>query len=125
MQLTCEVCAVTFEAKRSDAKTCSDTCRARKHALGGNVRALPGTPPAPSGLVESVRTELADAGREDSALGQSALVLAGRIASGNEPASAVASLNRELRATLAEALRTASRSAVGALRDELAERRRA
>lgn len=128
MKRTCEFCGVGFEAQRSDAKTCSPTCRSRKSLNGGQVRALPAKAPEPApvgGLVKSVRSELAAAGRMDSALGQSALVLAGRIASGNDPASAVASLNRELRATLAEALRTTAGSVVGALRDELAERRRA
>jgi hypothetical protein len=122
MKRTCEVCGVEFEAQRSTAKACSSSCRARKSMDGGQVRALPTKPPV-SGLVESVRSEFAAAGREESALGQAALVIAGRIASGDEPASAVAALNRELRATLSEALRTTSRSAVGSLRDELAERR--
>lgn len=125
MERSCEVCGKVFEAQRSTAKACSSSCRARKSQRGPTILPLPLAGATSTGLIESVRSELAAAGREDSALGQSALVLAGRIASGAEPASAVASLNRELRATLADALRTATRSAVGALRDELAERRRA
>lgn len=125
MTRTCEVCGKSFEAQRVTAKACSSSCRARKSTAGGEVRALVAPPPPAMTLVDSVRTELAAVGREDSALGRSALILAGRIEAGTEPGSAMSALNRELRATLAEALRTAPRSVVGSLRDELAERRRA
>lgn len=123
MERTCEVCGKPFQAQRSTAKSCGSSCRARKSVDGGRVRVLPAKAADPVGLVESVRAELAAAGREGSALGQAALVLAGRIASNTEPGSAVSALNRELRATMAEALRSAPNSVLGAMRDELAERR--
>lgn len=133
MQRVCDVCGKTFTAQRSTAKACSSSCRVKKSTDKARLSALPGAsapvsavpsaPIADSALVEAVRSELATAGREQSALGQAALVLAARISSGAEPAAAVASLNRELRSTMTEALRTSAASVVGSLRDELAERR--
>lgn len=137
MERVCEVCGAKFETKRSHAKTCSGACRSVK--AKGQVRELRpaatagrsgpvAVVPVPSAPGSSVRdrvlAELVAAGREESALGAAAMLLAGRIDAGNEPGSALSALNRELRATLAEALRGSTKSSVGALRDELAERRR-
>jgi len=71
-----------------------------------------------------VRAELVAADRASSGLGAGALMLAARIDSGQESGAALASLHRELRQTLAEALKTAARTPVAGMRDELAERRR-
>lgn len=88
-----------------------DEARAESPAVDGSVAAR-------------VRAELESAGRADSWLAESALMLARRLDSGQEPGTAVKGLNAELRATMAEALRGAVRSSVASMRDELAERRR-
>ena len=79
------------------------------------------------GLAAAVLAELEAAGRVDTAGGQSALTLARRIEDGRDTGSAIASLNREMRATLAEAVKGAKvpLSSIESYRDELADRRRA
>jgi hypothetical protein len=122
MQRACDSCQVVYEAKRRASRFCSERCR--KRAQRGHVVALPATEPErpaeSSGLRAAVLGELAAAGREQTALGQAALGLAVRIEQGADTGSAVASLVRELRATLAEAL--ADARPVSAL-DELKARR--
>lgn len=129
----CAVCGKAFEAKRSTAKYCGSTCRARQSQGIKPPRPARGVdaPPAPaavmplvgeSPLVASVRRALEDAGRLDSVLGQQALMLAGRLAGQGDSGSAVAALSRELRAVMDAALADAPQAA-DAL-DELAERRR-
>ena len=49
--------------------------------------------------------ELDAAGRGDSAIGRAALVMAAKIQNGKESGSSLAALNREWRATMAEAVR--------------------
>ena len=74
-----------------------------------------------------MRAELEGVGRLETSLGQAALVLAQRIEGVRESGSAVASLTREMRATLVEATRgaKAQESRLESYRDELAARRRA
>lgn len=130
----CAECGEEFEAKRKAATYCSGRCtkRAQRRPKAQEssqetpkgpapVRDLPTQ--APSGSVEAAtRSELADAGCEESAAGQSALALARRIDGGSvETASGVAALVREHRAVLAKALENAEKS--GDDLDELRARR--
>ena len=109
---------------QSTQKYCSEKCSKRARRAGSVVHLeRPDAPGQPGDLSVSVRAELERVGRESSALGVSVLVLAARIDSGQESGSALAALNRELRATLAEALRGEQQSGVSSMRDELADRR--
>lgn len=109
---------------RADKRYCSEKCskKARRAGILVPLRTSDAKSDGPS-LVDSVRADLRSAGAESSGLGVSALLLAARIDSGTEPGSAVAALNRELRATLAEATRGQVKSGLATMRDELAERR--
>jgi len=127
---TCESCGAVFEAARSDARFCGERCRkrAQRGAAGGPVRPVERLDDLPGpGLAAAVLAELEAAGRVDTAGGQSALTLARRIEDGRDTGSAIASLNREMRATLAEAVKGAKvpLSSIESYRDELADRRRA
>ena len=70
--------------------------------------------------------ELEEAGRLETALGQATLTLARRIDANRDTGSAMASLSRELRVTLEQAVAGARvpTSPLARMRDELAERRR-
>jgi hypothetical protein len=124
MERLCQACAAPLTTKNVRAKFCSPTCRSR--VSEGRVVPLERTqttaPGLPS-LVESVRADLRRADAESSGLGVSALLLAAQIDGRQEPGSALAALNRELRATLAEATRGQVKSGLASMRDELAERR--
>ena len=119
----CDSCGKPFEGQRSTARYCSGACRKRAQR-GAKVTPI-GSKPA-TGLVAVATRELEEAGRLETTLGQAALALAVRIAAGNDTGSAVASLTRELRATLDAALAGArvAASPLEQMRDELAERRR-
>lgn len=131
MQRRCESCGKSYEAARKTSKYCGGTCRVRasRGALAPAVSPLAALPdPSPdTGLVAMVEKELRDAGRLDTFLGQAAVALARRIVADQDTGSAIASLNREMRATVADAVKGASvaRSAVDRRKDELAARRRA
>lgn len=116
-----------MEVRNSRKRFCSTTCRTSAHKAGGvpvvTVPFRSERAESAGAVTKSVRTELAAAGREDSALGAAALLIAARIDANAEPGAAMAALLRELRATMAEALRTSSTSVVAGMRDELAERR--
>jgi hypothetical protein len=112
---------------RQDQRYCSERCskKARRaeavvplHKPDKDRTELPS-------LVDSVRAELRRAAAESSGLGVSALLLATQIDGRQESGSSLAALNRELRATLAEATRGQVKSGLASMRDELAERRRA
>lgn len=108
MQRECDVCGVTYEAKRKTSRYCSTKCRtraSRTRADGGVVASLV-VPPSPrvGGLVPALTEELDAAGKLDSTLGQQALELARSIEAGRETGSGVAALSKELRAVMAEAL---------------------
>ena len=131
MQRRCESCGKTYEAARKTSKFCGGTCRVRasRGALApseATLAVLPDPDPS-SGLVAMVEKELRDAGRLDTFLGQAAVTLARRIMADQDTGSAIASLNREMRATVTEAMKGAAvaRSAVDRRKDELAARRRA
>lgn len=111
---------------RADQRYCSERCskKARRQQAVVPLR----TPDAPRterpSLAASVLKDLQAAGKESSTLGVAALLLAERLDGGQEPGSMHTQLNKELRATLAEALKGSAKSSVTAMRDELAERRR-
>ena len=73
------------------------------------------------GVTEAVTATLAAIGKTDTALGASALVLAGRLDADGTADTAVAAMTKELRATLSELTRDAP--AKGDPVDELRERR--
>jgi hypothetical protein len=110
---------------RSDQRYCSERCskRARRRQAVVPLRTADAPRTERPSLVESVRADLRRADAESSSLGVSALVLAERIDSQQEAGSSLAALNRELRATLAEATRGQVKSGLASMRDELAERR--
>jgi hypothetical protein len=130
--LTCQRCGEPFEAKHPRAKWCSERCR-KAVQRGAEVVALPGVsagddnPSSHGPVYASTLSDLEAAGRVDTWSGQSALVLARRMdEAGRDTGSALAAVQRQLAAAMAEALRGAgAATAPGKLRDELAERRRA
>jgi len=127
MARPCECCGETMQASSARKRFCSTTCRVKAHEArrSGGVASISGAPAVtvPAALEHAILGVLEQVGREASPLGASALLLGRRIDAGNDPGSALAALNRELRATLAEALRGEVRSSVTSLRDDLAERR--
>lgn len=130
MDVTC-TCGTTFQARSAKARYCSDRCRKRKgksDALAETVVDLMFTTPgADMGSVEKATTaELEAAGRLDSTLGQTCLVLARRLdAPGLDTGSAISSVAGKLETMLASATRGAgAATSPQQLRDELAERRK-
>ncbi len=125
MNRSCESCGGPYEAVRSNARYCSERCK--KRGQRGHLVQLPAAADTDGGtaLSDAVRAELEDAGRLNTSLGQAALTLARRIEGGRDTGSAVASLNRELRSTLADAVMGAkvARSSLESYRDELRVRR--
>lgn len=112
---------------RADQRYCSERCskRARRGQAVVPLH-MPDTPRTnrPS-LVGRTLADLEAAGAQDSGLAASALLLAEQIDSRQESGSSLAALNREWRATMAEATRGQVRSGLATMRDELAARRRA
>lgn len=127
MERQCALCGAPFTAKRSTARYCSGSCRARASQGATPVTPMPTTQPAEARVVEATRRELVDADRLETALGQAALVLARRVESDRDTGSAAAAVTREWRATLAEATKGAGAQAspLDRARDELAKRRAA
>jgi hypothetical protein len=140
MQATCEVCKTPFEAQRVTAKYCSKRCsvRATRSRAAGRplapaqqpTAAAPAAPTVQAPPVSSADTpllvaatisELAAAEKLGTTLGQQAVRLAERMVAGSETGSAVASLSKELRATMAEALKGAQQA--GDPVDEIRARR--
>lgn len=127
MQRTCDECGTAYEARRSTSQYCSSRCRTRVSRRGGSQEAKPTTPAAvatgpPAELVAATRKKLTDAGRLDTVLGQQALLLAQRLTEGRiDTGSSLASLSKELRAVMVDALEGVSRGADPV--DELKERR--
>jgi hypothetical protein len=122
----CAVCGASFEAKRPQAKFCSATCRKRSSRGAGPTAASPSSAPpadgAPIGVVAATAAELSAADRLNTSLGQAALRLAVRLeTSTTDTGAGLASLSKELRAVMAQALATAE--PVDDPVDELARRR--
>jgi hypothetical protein len=117
VRVQCAMCPTVFDAKRLTAKYCSTRCRTRASRAGMAAPRQPvvrGAASAQDGLggqdgVEAAAAaELATAGRTASPSGQSALALARRIDAGVDSGAAMASMVRELRVALADALRDAA-----------------
>ena len=127
MQRNCASCGVLYEAKRPNSKYHNDTCRKRGQRAPKVELSLPellvglGSAPRDQPLVSALTRELEGAGRIDTFLGQAALELARRISSPHESGAGVASLVKQLRETMADALKGAA-TADDAL-DELRKRR--
>ena len=122
MERPCDDCGRMYEAKRASSRFCGDTCKKRAQRRPAGAPAPIAEAPEPtSGLVEVTRRTLEDAGRLDTVLGQQALALAQRLASPRETGASVATMSRELRAVMAEALRGVAVAADGV--DEMKARR--
>lgn len=132
MRKRCEApqCGKTFEAKRAAAKFCSPACRKRNSRAdkrgatvlsivdlekGVDLRLDPPEPTEPSSAAEgplttATRKQLDAAGRLDTALGIAVLLIAMRLdnpMSMADTGSSYASLHKDFRAALAEALKDA------------------
>ena len=126
---TCDSCGGPLERRNVNHRFCCGVCRKR----GARGHLQPGAGPRPvapavetdATLLEAIRRQLDEAGRLDTYLGQQAVLLATLLAGGAGTPSALASLSRELRETMAAALRGAGApaSAVQARRDEVAAMR--
>ena len=113
MQRKCESCKRAYQATRPNSKFCGDTCR--KRAQRSPKPATMKQPKAPPVLVVGLGAvtarELEAADRLDTVLGQAALVLARRIESPMETGASIASMTKQLRETLADALKGAAQAA--------------
>ncbi|GAC1318192.1 MAG: hypothetical protein NVSMB16_14520 [Acidimicrobiales bacterium] len=115
MTRSCAQCGLSYAASRPSATYCGDTCRKRAQRAQKAAQSLPNAPERPetpsdapeAPLVAAVRRELSQADRLDTTAGQVALVLASRVSSGNEQGAAVASLSKQLREAMAEAMANA------------------
>lgn len=133
MDATCARCSKSFSTTSRRARFCSVKCRTqatRARAKGepeSVAKPKPQRKPkadAPTtGTLGAVIAELTAAGRLDSSAGQAAVALARRIDDGAESSSGLASLTREMRAAMAEALSRVEAS--GDALDELRARREA
>lgn len=128
MLAACEYCGRTFDAARPSAKFCGATCRQRAKRARDAGQVAPTAVAASVAvdvdghpLVVATRDTLAGAGVLESVAGQSAMVLAARVVAGADTGAAVASMVKELRAAVAEALGSVKRAdrmdEVGARRD--------
>jgi hypothetical protein len=127
----CDACGTIYEAKTKRSRFHTPNCRVAYHRgvrPPAHLSAVPPTeaappPPLSETVVDTVRRDLERAGRLDTWLGQSALAMAKVLATGVGTPAGLSSANRELRETMAAALRGATTpgSAVVQHRDELAE----
>lgn len=125
MKRPCDSCGQSYEAKTARSRFCSTRCRVRA-SRGDVIDLSQRREVAQEGALETAaRAELNTAGVLESFLAQDALRLARMVDAGKGTDAAVAALNRELRATMADALARAKRpdSPVTQMRDELAARR--
>lgn len=104
MERPCDVCGGIYEAKRPSSKFCSATCRQRAARGAPTNHVAPVTPLPTSTETGPVETEakrhLSGLGRESTVLGQAALALARRLDAGRDTGTAMASLAKQLQATL-------------------------
>lgn len=121
----CDSCRTSYDAKRPSSRFCSERCR--KRAQRGHVAPLIATPvadEAPAGLRAATLADLSLVGREETSIGVAALALAGRIDSGQDTGSGLASLARQWQALMVQALDGAkATSHVDDLREKRAARR--
>jgi hypothetical protein len=115
MERRCNVCKITYTAKRASSRYCSERCKKRAQRAPANQRsgkrrqARPNTavvplpqPDVTAGVAESTRRKLDEMGRLDTPLGQATMVLARRLdAPGGESGSGLASVAKQLAVTLA------------------------
>ena len=108
MSRECVICGKPFEAVRHQARYCGPNCRKRAQRGAAGVQKLPKVPAAAvenAGLVDSVTAELVSVGRLNTALGQAALALATRMETSTvDTGAGLASMSRELRAVMAQAM---------------------
>jgi hypothetical protein len=134
MHRPCDVCGEVYEAKRSSSKYCSGRCRVR--AARGSVtehrdEVAPTLVQLPTesdqiGPVETVTLQhLRDAERDQTVLGQASLALARRLDYGRDTGAGMASLAKQLEASLKAATADVKSAAspLDQARDQLAERR--
>jgi hypothetical protein len=107
MERDCVICGTGFVARHSRRRFCSDRCRKRavRGGFGPTVSAAePRTPSGPGEVEQATREALRAVGRLGTPLGQVALVLARRLdAPGGESGSGLASVAKQLTATLVAA----------------------
>lgn len=118
MTRTCERCGKDFQARRSTAKYCGSTCRSQASVVradGGTV--VPLTAVAASAvaddeetLTDATRRALTTAGVARTVSGRAALALARRIDAGQDGGSAMASMVKQLEASVSAALASVSRA---------------
>jgi len=114
MVRSCDVCGSSYVAKRATSKYCKPACRMKASRAGVSAPVSVAAHPVDvevAGLILAVRRELDEAGRLDSALGQAALELARNIGSPTSTGAGVASLVKQLRETMVDALKGAEKSA--------------
>ena len=135
MERRCNVCKITYAAKRASSRYCSERCKKRaqrapatqrsgkRHQARPNAAVVPmPQPDVTAGVAESTRRKLDEMGRLDTPLGQATMVLARRLdSSRGDTGSAVAAMARQLQATLSAA--TANVRPAGDLLTELRARR--
>jgi hypothetical protein len=127
MERNCDRCGNAYEAQRPTSKYCGSTCRARASRLPATADPPDAhdSPLVAAGPVEAAcRAELLAAHRIDAAAGRAALALAARIDAGNETGAGLASLSKEFRAALTQALLNAKKApdALDQLRARRAQR---
>jgi len=127
MPRTCQQCGAEFVARSPRARYCGDACRARaryrrvKDSATADLFGLP-MPPESSDLADAVTAELQAAGALHTVPGVAALTIARRIDACPESSAGLATLTRELRACMAQAV--ADTNTGPSLIDALVERRR-
>jgi len=106
MMRPCDACGVDYEAKTSRSKFCSAKCKQRSHRGGGEKNGAKRQNEAPqlASVAAATLLELQEAKRLHTPLGQAALALAHRLdLSHTDTGAGVASLAKQLQATLAAA----------------------
>lgn len=124
----CDYCGNAYEAARPNSRFCSALCRKRnqRDPAAAKIKTVssslpPATPPVDMTLADVVKRDLELGDRLDTLPGQLALALAVRIGSPGTTASSVATLSKELRALVAEAL-VGTKPPVGDRLDEFSQR---
>lgn len=135
MDRTCPVCGTEFVAKRAASVYCKPACKKRAFDQRAAQRAeqakpqvstSPKRPERSTDLTDRITAELEGAGRLDSVAGQQALLLARRLEDPDTSfGSAAASLSKELREVMAEAMAGVAQAddPAQAVQDELKKRR--
>lgn len=114
MDRNCDVCGIAYTAHRPSSRFCSDTCRkrAQRGALTVEEGGFEAENEAPGPVEGATLVALEAAGRLETPLGQAAVTLARRLdRSQREPAAGVATVAKQLGATLEAATAGVRRSA--------------